>query len=335
MQKARKLIDSDKVDFLLGNVNSALSLAMAQVSNEKGILQIVPGGHTDAITGASCHWNVFRVCNTTQMEAAAVCAALIKQYGKKFYYITPDYAFGHTLESGMVKAAGALGGERVGGDLAPLGSVDFSSYLIKAQAANPDVIIFLVQGDDMLNAMKQAVQFGLQNKVHLAGAQQELEPLMGLPPEARIGTWVLEWYWNQPGVPHVAEFVEATKKRTGHVPTARTWFGYVSVWTCALAAAKANSLEGGRHGESPARLPSAAGSRARAEPGLLSRRAKPAARLPLCRQRPGERIGARRSLPCDRGRQRRCGCEFGRGQRLQDDLADLSVRKAGAGSCIG
>jgi branched-chain amino acid transport system substrate-binding protein len=95
----------------------------------------------------------------------------------------------------------------------------------------------------MLNAMKQAVQFGLQNKVHLAGAQQEMEPLEGLPPEARIGTWVLEWYWNQPGVPHVAEFVEATKKRTGRVPTARTWFGYVSVWTCALGAAKANSLK--------------------------------------------------------------------------------------------
>jgi branched-chain amino acid transport system substrate-binding protein len=243
VQKARKLIDGDKVDFLLGNVNSALALAMAQVSNEKGILHIVPGGHTDAVTGASCHWNVFRVCNTTQMEAAAVCAALVKQYGKKFYYITPDYSFGHTLESGMVKAAGALGAEKVGGDLTPLGSVDFSSYLIKAQAANPDVIVFLVQGDDMLNAMKQAVQFGLDKKVHLAGAQQELEPLEGLPPEARIGTWVLEWYWNQPGAPHVAEFVEATKKRTGRVPTARTWFGYVSVWTCALAAAKANSLK--------------------------------------------------------------------------------------------
>jgi branched-chain amino acid transport system substrate-binding protein len=177
------------------------------------------------------------------MEANAVAGALIKAYGKKFYYITPDYAFGHTLETGLTKAAAALGGERIGGDLVPLGSVDFSSYLIKAQAANPDVIIFLTQGDDMLNALKQAVQFGLQNKVHLAGAQQELEPLEGLPPEARIGTWVMEWYWNQPGVPHVAEFVEATKKRTGRVPTARTWFGYVSTWTCALAAAKANSLK--------------------------------------------------------------------------------------------
>ncbi|HLY00735.1 MAG TPA: ABC transporter substrate-binding protein [Roseiarcus sp.] len=243
VQKARKLIDGDKVNFLLGNVNSALSLAMAQVSNEKGVLHIVPGGHTDAVTGASCHWNVFRVCNTTQMEAAAVCAALIKQYGKKFYYITPDYAYGHTLESGLVKAAAALGGTRVGGDLAPLGTVDFSSYLIKAQAANPSVILFLVQGDDMVNALKQAVQFGLDKKVPLAGAQQELEALEGLPPEARIGTWVMEWYWNQPGVPHVAEFVEATKKRTGRVPTARTWFGYVAVSTCAAAAAKAKSLK--------------------------------------------------------------------------------------------
>ncbi len=241
--KARKLIDGEGVDFLLGNVNSALSLAMAQVSNEKGILHIVPGGHTDAVTGSSCHWNVFRVCNTTQMEANAVAAALIEQYGKRFYYITADYAFGHTLEAGMVRASAPLGGERVGGDLTPVGTVDFSSYLIKAQAANPDVVLFLLGGDDMLNALKQAVQFGLQNKVHLAGAQQEMEPLEGLAPEARIGVWVMEWYWNQPGAPHVAEFVEATKKRTGRVPTARTWFGYVSVWTCALAAAKANSLK--------------------------------------------------------------------------------------------
>jgi len=243
VQKARKLIERDKVNFLLGNVNSALALAMADVSAEKGILHIVPGGHTDAITGATCHWNVFRVCNTTQMEANAVADTLIKTAGKKWYYITPDYAFGHTLQAGLEKACSRLGGTKLGGDLTPLGTTDFSSYLIKAQAAGPDVIIFLVQGDDMINALKQAVQFGLDKKVHLAGAQQELEPLLGLPPEARIGTWVFEWYWNQPGVPHVAEFVAAIKKKTGHVPTARTWFGFAATWSCALAANQAKSLE--------------------------------------------------------------------------------------------
>jgi branched-chain amino acid transport system substrate-binding protein len=243
VQKARKLIERDKVNFLLGNINSALALAMAQVSNEKGVLHIVPGGHTDAITGATCHWNVFRVCNTTQMEANAVAGTLIKDFGKKWYYITPDYAFGHTLQAGMERAAAKLGGTKVGGDLTPLGTTDFSSYLIKAQSTKPDVIIFLVQGDDMLNALKQAVQFGLDKRIHLAGAQQEMEPLEGLSPEARIGTWVMEWYWNQPGVPHVAEFVAAIKKKSGRVPTARTWFGYVSTWTCALAANQAKSLE--------------------------------------------------------------------------------------------
>jgi branched-chain amino acid transport system substrate-binding protein len=243
VQKARKLIDRDKINFLLGNVNSALAMAMSGVAYEKSILMVDPGGHTDAVTGTSCHWNVFRVCNTTQMEANAVAGTLIKDYGKKWYYITPDYAFGHTLEAGMVKASTKLGGTRVGGDLTPLGTTDFSSYLIKAQAAKPDVIIFLVQGDDMINALKQAVQFGLDKKFHLAGAQQELEPLEGLPPEARIGTWVFEWYWNQPGVPHVAEFVADIKKKSGRVPTARTWFGYASTWTCALAANNAKSLD--------------------------------------------------------------------------------------------
>ena len=243
VQKARKLIERDKVNFLLGNVNSALSLAMADVSSEKGVLHVVPGGHTDAVTGATCHWNVFRVCNTTQMEANAVTPSLIKNAGKKWYFITPDYAFGHTLQSGLEKAGGKAGYTKVGGDLTPLGTTDFSSYLIKAQAANPDVIIFLTQGDDMINALKQAVQFGLDKRFHLAGGQQELEALEGLPPEARIGTWVFEWYWNQPNVPHVKDFVDAIKKKTGRVPTARTWFGFASTWSCALAANQAKSLE--------------------------------------------------------------------------------------------
>ncbi|HUN94253.1 MAG TPA: ABC transporter substrate-binding protein [Burkholderiaceae bacterium] len=243
VQKARKLIERDRVDFLLGNVNSALALAMAQVSNEKGVLHVVPGGHTDAVTGASCHWNVFRICNTTQMEANAVAPTLIKRAGKKWYYITPDYAFGHTLQGGLEKACAQYGGTKVGGDLTPLGTTDFSSYLIKAQAANPDVIIFTLAGDDMVNALKQAVQFGLDKRLHLAGAQQELEVLLGLPETARVGYWVFEWYWKQAGVPHVAEFVAEIRKRTGSVPTARTFFGFASTWTCALAANGAKSLE--------------------------------------------------------------------------------------------
>lgn len=244
VQKARKLIDRDKVNFLLGNVNSALAQAMANVAYEKKVLHVVPGGHTDSITGSNCHWNVFRVCNTTRMETNSISKLLFEKFGKKWYFITPDYAFGHTLQQGFEASLKQFGGTEVGADLTPLGTTDFSSYLIKAQAANPDVIIFLHAGDDMINALKQAVQFGLDKRFHIAGAQQELEALVGLPPEARIGNWVFEWYWNQPNTPHVKEFVAEIRKKTGgHVPTARTWFGFASAWTCALAAQNAKSLD--------------------------------------------------------------------------------------------
>ncbi len=244
VQKARKLIDRDKVDFLIGNNNSSHSLAMARVSNEKGILHIVPGAHSDSITGSSCLWNVFRVCNTAHTETNASARALMEKYGKRWYFITPDYVFGHSLQQGYDENIKKFGGTNLGVDLTPIGTTDFSSYLIKAQATKPDVIVFLIGGDDLLNALKQAVQFGLHKKFHLAGPQQEYEVLEGLPPEYRVGDWVVEWYWNQPDVPHVKDFIEAIRKKTGKVPTARTWFGFVSAWTCALAAGRAESLEG-------------------------------------------------------------------------------------------
>src|SRR6202162_5194665 len=71
VQKTRKLIERDEVNFIIGDVNSGIAIAMAQVTSEKKVLHIVSGGHTDAVTGTSCSWNVFRVCNSTTMHASA------------------------------------------------------------------------------------------------------------------------------------------------------------------------------------------------------------------------------------------------------------------------
>ncbi len=121
-----------------------------------------------------------------------------------------------------------------GNELTPLGTTDFSAYLIKARTANPDVILVLPQGSDMVNCLKQIVQFGIDKQIPVAGLQQELESLEAMPPEARIGTWMFEWYWKQPGVPGVEKFVaDIRKANNGKVPTARNWFGYTSVHTIA------------------------------------------------------------------------------------------------------
>src|SRR5471030_3316997 len=200
VQKARKLIERDNVDFMIGDVNSGIAAAIAQVTSEKKILHIVSGGHTDSITGKDCKWNVFRVCNTTRMEANSVSGVLFNKYGKKWHFITPDYAFGHTLQQAGLANLQKLGGTMTGNELTPLGTTDFSAYLIKARAANPDVLLVLPQGSDMVNCLKQISQFGLEKQMHIAGLQQELESLKAMPPEARVGIWMFEWYWKQPGV---------------------------------------------------------------------------------------------------------------------------------------
>lgn len=243
VQKARKLIDRDKVNFLMGTVNSALSLAMAQVAYEKRVLLIVPGGHADAITGANCHWNVFRICDSTRTLTNAIARTVLEKLGKRMYFITSDYTYGQGLQAGYDAVLKQYGGTKLGEDLVPLGTSDFSAYLIKAQNAHPDVIVFLTNGDDLVNAMKQLVAFGLQKQFGIAGANTELEALEALPPEARVGVWAMEWYWNQPKVPHIQDFVSAIEKKVGRVPSARDWFGYVAGWSCALAANEAKSLD--------------------------------------------------------------------------------------------
>ena len=245
IQKANKLVNSDKVDFLIGNENSAMVLGMAQVAKKKGVLHIVPGAHSDEITGKACNWNVFRICSTTTMLINAIAKSLIDEYGKNFYFITADYVFGRSLLNSYDVALKKFGGNNVGVSLPPLGTTDFSSFLIKAAASKPDVVVLLVGGDDMVNALKQFVQFGFDKRFHVAGAQQELELLEALPPEARVGSWVFEWYWRQNDIPGLEKFVSEIKKRSkDHVPTARHWFGYVAGWTCALAAQQAKSLDG-------------------------------------------------------------------------------------------
>ncbi|HET8610695.1 MAG TPA: ABC transporter substrate-binding protein [Burkholderiales bacterium] len=248
-QKAHKLIEKDGCAMIMGAVSSATALSVNQVAHQKGVVYMVTGGHTDPVTGSQCHWTTFRICTTTYMLAAGLCNFLFKKYGGKWYFITPDYAFGHSFQASYAKILAGLGGKVLGNSLSPLGTTDFSSYLIKAQSTNPDVLCLLVDGQDLVNCMKQAVQFGLDKKYAIGGGLSELEVAAALPKEARLGWWELEWYWNQPKTPHVKEWV-AEYRKTYHdntYPSARTWFGYAGLHALALGANKAKSIDPVKH----------------------------------------------------------------------------------------
>src|ERR1700745_3885460 len=242
VQKTRKLIERDQVSFIVGDVNSGIAIAMAQVTSEKKVLHIVSGGHSDVVTGSSCSWDVFRVCNSTTMDSAAIAQTLIDKFGKKWYFLTPDYAYGHSVQAGFEKILKAAGGTSAG-SLVPLGTPDYSSYLIQAKAYNAQVLINATGGGRPCSGLKQFVQFGLDKQMAVGGALFELESIRAVPANARVGWWTMEWWWDQPGVPHVAEFNAAMKKLTGGAATARNWFGYVSVQTLAVIANQEKTLD--------------------------------------------------------------------------------------------
>jgi branched-chain amino acid transport system substrate-binding protein len=247
VEKARKLIQVDKVNALLGTVNSANSQATSNVALEASIPFIDTGGHTDSVTGKDCHWTSFRTCHSTWMETHATGYSIANKLGKKWYYLAPDYAFGHSLLEGYKDIEKKLGVTVVGEDLAPLGTTDFSAYLTKVLDAKPDVLILMQAGQDQVNAIKQANSLGLLKRIQLAGAQGELESFWSLPKEARVGHWGVEWYYKSAIVTGknraAADFIRTYTALYKQPPTARAVFGYTSVQRLLAAMTKAKSTD--------------------------------------------------------------------------------------------
>jgi branched-chain amino acid transport system substrate-binding protein len=240
--KTHQLIDRDRVDFILGNVNSAVALAMTQVTAEKRKLHIVTGGHTDEITGSQCSWNVFRICKTATMEANAIADTLIEKFGKRWYFLTPDYAYGYALQAAFERKLRQHGGDW-SGDLVPLGTVDYSRFLLNAGGFRPQVLIDIMGGEDQVHSLEQIARFGLAQDMAVGGALFELESILSVPDAVRTGWWTMEWWWNQPDVPALNAFAAAIRQRTGKAASARNWFGYVAVRTLASAANQEKSLD--------------------------------------------------------------------------------------------
>ena len=242
VEKEREFIDKYNCAMTFGDVNSGIAYAVSQVATEKGVVHIVPGGHTDPITGKDCAWNVFRICNTTSMDANAVSSILIKKFGKRWFFITPDYAYGHTLQAAFIKDLEKAGGTYQAVEL-PLNASDYTSTLIKAKAFKPEVLLINMGGLAQIDCMKQFVEFGMNKEMALGGALFEVESILAVPSEAQAGWWDMEWYWNQPGVPHVKEFMDAILARYKKPASARVWFGYVAMWSGKLGIEKAKSLK--------------------------------------------------------------------------------------------
>jgi branched-chain amino acid transport system substrate-binding protein len=158
---ARQWFDIDKVDVIVDVPNSGVALAVNNVVKEKNGVFIDSGAGTSDLTNAQCSPNTIHWTYDTYTLAHGTGSALTKAGGDSWFFLTADYAFGAALERDTKAAVEAGGGKILGGVKHPLGTSDFSSFLLQAQASKAKVIGLANAGADTTTSIKQAAEFGL------------------------------------------------------------------------------------------------------------------------------------------------------------------------------
>jgi branched-chain amino acid transport system substrate-binding protein len=195
---ARRWFDQDGVDVVMDFQNSAIALAVAGLAREKDRIAIACNAGTTELTGRQCSPNTMHWAYDTHMLSRVTGGALVAAGGDSWFFITADYAFGHSLERDTAAFVNQAGGRVLGQVRLPFPSQDFSSALLQAQSSRAKVIGFANAGADLVNAVKQAAEFGITRRgTKLAGLLIQINDVHGLGLQAAQGLSLTEsFYWD-------------------------------------------------------------------------------------------------------------------------------------------
>ncbi len=195
--KAREWFDQAGLDMLIGGTNSSTALAMSKVAADKKRPIIVVGAGAPALTNEQCTPYTLNYAYDTVAQARGTGAAVVKAGGKKWYFLTADYAFGNALQADTTKVVEAGGGTVVGSVRHPLSASDFSSFLLQAQSSKADILALANAGADATNSIKAANEFGITKTMRLAGMIMFINDIHAIGLPAAQGMYLTDsWYWN-------------------------------------------------------------------------------------------------------------------------------------------
>jgi len=195
---ARQWIDNENVDVIADGAGSSASLAIQQVTRDKGKIFIASGPASSDFTGKACSPTGFHFTYDTYALANGTARALVKQGGDTWFFLTADYAFGHALERDTSAFVVAGGGKVLGSVKLPLNTSDFSSALLQAQASKAKVIGLANAGADTINSIKQAAEFGVvRGGQRLAGLLVFIADVQALGLQTAQGLVITNsFYWD-------------------------------------------------------------------------------------------------------------------------------------------
>jgi branched-chain amino acid transport system substrate-binding protein len=216
--KFREWADQNGVNMVLGGSNTGVGIAMGKVAAAKHVPYINIGAAGASLTGADCSaYSVHYAYDTTAL-ANGTASTLVKSGGKSWFFLTADYAFGTQLQDAATKVVTANGGKAIGSVRVPLGTTDFSSFLLQAQSSGAQVLGLANAGTDFSNSLKATQEFGISKTMKPAALLAFISDIHALGLKTAQGLLLTtSWYWdaNEETRAFAKRFFEKTKKEPG------------------------------------------------------------------------------------------------------------------------
>ncbi|MFS8977078.1 ABC transporter substrate-binding protein [Cupriavidus necator] len=197
--KAREWFDTANVDAILDVAASAPALAVLDVAKQKNRIVVFSGPGTERITNDLCTPVSVHYAYDTYALANTTARTMVQRGGKSWFFLTADYAFGHTLQDSATAVINENGGKVLGAARHPIGASDFASYLLQAQASKAQVVGLANAGGDTVNAIKAASEFGLtrNNTQRMAGLLLYINDIHAIGLKTAAGLVLTEaFYWD-------------------------------------------------------------------------------------------------------------------------------------------
>ena len=239
-QNMQKLIDEEKVTAVIGGASGATALALAALAKRAKMPFITLSGAA-ALTGKDCNRYTFRSNAPAPVAVRAIAPALLER-GKKWYFLMPDYAFGQDVYAAYKIFLDGAGGQQVGYDKTPLGTTDFSGYILKIRQAKPDVVVTALSGNDLPAFLKQYADFGMRDGAPISSPIIADTDIVAAGPQAS-GIYGKVWHYKDP-LNSAADnaFTEAYIKKAGKPPHSNAFLAAVSMRLLLAAIEKAGSI---------------------------------------------------------------------------------------------
>jgi branched-chain amino acid transport system substrate-binding protein len=244
VENGTRFINDNKAIMFCGCVSSAEAVALNKLAQREHVLYLPLLSGSNDTTGKDCVRYSFRQCFYAQTAAAALTPVIIKQLGrnKKIAFLTPDYTYGHTVRQSFEAATKEQGGWTVAtNQVAPLGSPDYSSYLLNIANSGADVFININFGNDAVLSIKQAKQFGVMDKMTLVVAYNTPFLARDVGPDLMQGVYAATdfWWTLEDRYPLAKEFVTDFKRKYNYPPewSANTGYMQIALWADAVTRA--------------------------------------------------------------------------------------------------